>query len=64
MEAEHAAGIAEGTLHPETRAVLEDLWPEHDPSATARSRSGPVSRHVMQGSPSGLMLKTPVLNSW
>jgi hypothetical protein len=44
MEAEHAAGIAEGRLHPETKAVLEDLWPEHDPAATNRNRLGPVSQ--------------------
>jgi hypothetical protein len=53
MEAEHAAGIAEGRLHPETKAILEDLWPEHDPSAIARNRSGPVSVLGTQQLPEG-----------
>ncbi|KAJ9111128.1 hypothetical protein QFC19_001327 [Naganishia cerealis] len=33
MEAEHAQGIAEGRLHPETRETLQDLWPGHKPLA-------------------------------
>ncbi|KAJ9093432.1 hypothetical protein QFC21_006463 [Naganishia friedmannii] len=32
MAAEHAQGIAEGRLHPETRETLQDLWPDHRPA--------------------------------
>lgn len=44
MEAQHAQGIAEGRLHPETREVLQDLWPDHRPAGLVGGQDRIVSR--------------------
>lgn len=52
MEPGLAKGIAEGRVHPETKEVLEDLWPDYHPGvgranttriAVATGRTGKVS---------------------
>lgn len=44
MEADHAQGIAEGRLHPETRETLQDLWPDHRPAGPVGGQDRIVSR--------------------